>query len=128
MRNQIRPGPAGHVLGAQPAPPQRRRAGALDDDVGGGEQPAQRVALRVEIDCVGELSGVHPIEERRLAAPGAVRSARAFHLDDDGAGAGEQLPAQRAGPQRRQVGHQQPVDPPRPGGWHRTVAPSVAPR
>ncbi len=34
------------VVCAQRAPPQRRRAGALDDDVGCGQQPTQRVACR----------------------------------------------------------------------------------
>ena len=85
-------------------------------------------AVVVEIDCVGQLPEVHPIEERGLAATGAVGSARAFHLDDDGAGASEQLCAQRTRPQRRQIGHQQAVHPPRPDAAADLVAPPVAPR
>jgi hypothetical protein len=106
--------PGGQVVGAQLAPSQRCGAGALDDNVCGREQLPQRVVA--EIDRIGELSEVHPIEKSRLAAARAVGSARAFHLDDDGARASEQLSAERPRPQRRQIGHQQAVGPSRSGG------------
>ncbi|CAG6927065.1 hypothetical protein PICSAR11_03978 [Mycobacterium avium subsp. paratuberculosis] len=50
---------------------------------------------------------IHPVEEGPVPGPGAVGAAWAFHLDDGGPGAGQQLPAQRAGPHRGQVGDQQ---------------------
>ena len=55
------------------------------------------------------LAGVDEVEERRRTAAGAVDAAGRLDLDDVHAGLGEQLPAQRPGPQRRQVDHPQPA-------------------
>ena len=55
------------------------------------------------------LAGVDEVEERRRPAAGAVDAAGRLDLDDVHAGLGEQLPAQRPGPQRRQVDHPQPA-------------------
>ena len=51
------------------------------------------------------LAGVDQVEERRRPVAGAVEASRRLDLDDVHAGLGEQLPAQRPGPQRRQVDH-----------------------
>jgi hypothetical protein len=95
------------VVGPEPAPGQRRRPGALDHDVDDGEQRAQLVGLAVEINAIRKLFTVHPVKEGAIAGPGAVRAAWALDFDDGCARACQQLPAQRAGPHRRQVGHQQ---------------------
>ena len=94
------------VMGAEPAPNQRRGAGRLDHHVGAGEQVLYLGRL-VEIGGVGKLSGVHPVEEGGRAGPGAVGSGRALDLDDGGTGLHQQLPTQRAGPHRRQVDQEQ---------------------
>ena len=71
--------------------------------------PAARAVRRgrVEIDCIGELSAVHPVEELRGPARVPSGRARALDLDHGGAGQRQQLAAQRPRPHRRQVDHQQ---------------------
>ena len=117
--------PAGHVVGAQLAPPQRRGTRALDDDVGSGlaAGAARRCHHRNRLRRRAFRSSS---SRRRRASPLRVPSGRrrAFHLDDDGARAGEQLRAQRPRPQRRQVGHQQV----RPAARGRTALPDPAHR
>ena len=58
-----------------------------------------------EIDQHRRLAGVDEVEERRRPVAGAVDASGRLDLDDVHAGLGEQLPAQRPGPQRRQVDH-----------------------
>ena len=86
--------------------PERSRAGGLDDDVGLGDQAPQHrsLALVVEVEGDGFLAGVEQVVERGGAAARTVGALRALHLDDPGAGRREQVPGERSGPQRRQIG------------------------
>ena len=56
------------------------------------------------------------IQSKKAGSPRRVPSGRtrAFYLDDDGARTGEELAAQRAGPQRRHIHHEQPLGSSRP--------------
>ena len=127
IRSQTRPS-RGVDIAPVPRPRrrQRRRTRRLDDHVGGRQQRAQPRRL-VEIRDVGELSAVHPVEERWRARPGAVRAGAALStLTTVAPGPRQQLPAQRAGPHRRQVGDQQTGT--GRGRWwqHRADAPAAA--
>ena len=68
MLIQVRPGRAAHERGGIDAElRQRARAGALDDDVGAGDEPGERGATRRgrEIERDALLAGVQEIEEAR---------------------------------------------------------------
>ena len=98
------------VAGVQAELCQGAGAAGLDHDVGCvhecSEDPDALTALQVEGD--GSLLPVEKVEELAGAAACSVGSLRRLDLHHGGTGAGEEIAAQRARPEGRQVDHDKP--------------------
>ena len=97
------------VLGLESQLPQGPRTAGFDHDVGSPDQPVQRPdplrAPQVERDRT--LATVQEVEESLCAAPRAVGPLGRLDLHDVCARLGQEVAAEWAGPQRREVEHQQ---------------------
>ena len=94
------------ILGAEAAAGQRCGARRLDHHVGRREQAA--VSGRARRNRLCRRAFRRSSSRRSSRVRPAVPSGRpGFDLDDGGARLCQQVPAQRSGPHRRQVGHQQ---------------------
>ncbi len=84
---------------------QRPRSGRLDHHVGPADQPDEgRPALgRVQVQRDAVVAGMQQVEEHLRPGPRPVRTPDALDLHDAGPGEPQQMRAQGAGPQRRQV-------------------------
>ncbi len=84
---------------------QRPRSGRLDHHVGPADQPDERrpAVGRVQVQRDAVVAGVQQVEEHRRPGPRPVRTPGALDLHDAGPGEPQQVRAQGAGPQRRQV-------------------------
>ena len=59
----------------------------------------------VEVEHHTLVTVVQPVEEPRIARPGAIGPVHALDLDNSQIRASEQMRAERAGPHRREVHH-----------------------
>lgn len=85
----------------------RAWAGGLDHDVGIGENFLQRVPprRRRQGDLTRALGAIQSLEEKGVTVAETIGALERLHLGDVGACSSEQCPAQRSGPERRQIDH-----------------------